>query len=195
MNIPALIGRLLTLGALSLAAAGCAGFSAPRYYLMSPVPPAAPASVEKSPAVGVGPLTLADYLERQNIVTRETSSRIQVSPDHKWAAALDKQIAELLATDLGQRLGHDALPVYPWPPGTRVKYQLTAEISRFIHYGDKVYLDASWRLLDGPSSVAASGSSRIEETADADYDAIVDAMSRAVARLADEIAAKVHQLK
>ena len=194
MNLPVPIGRWLALAALFLSA-GCAGVSGPRYYMMSPVAPADPALRTDVTALGVGPLKLSDYLERQNIVTRESSSRIQVSPDHKWVAPLDTHFAELLATNLGQRLNLTAIPVYPWPPGTRVQYQLTAEISRFIHYGDKVYLDVSWRLLDGPSSLAASRSSHIEEPAPSDYDAIVDAMSRAVGRFADEIADDIRRLK
>ena len=170
-------------------AAGCTTTGEPRYYLMSPVAPEQPAGSTLDLVLGVGPLQLADYLQRSNLVTRESPSRVRVAPDHKWGATLDSHLAELLAEDLRMRLGLPGVHVYPWQPATRLDYQLTVDVGRFIHEDDAVYLDAQWQLFGRASGEVFEGFSRVREPAAADYDAVVNGMSRAIGRLADEIAA------
>lgn len=175
-----------------VAATGCTT-AQPRYYLMSSVEPAkAPMSATEL-SLGVGPVQLADYLQRANIVTRESTSRIRVAADHKWGAALDSHFAEVLAEDLRLRLGLRGVQVYPWQPGVQPDIQLTMELTRFIHEGDAVHLDARWRIIDRAARHAAEGFSQISEPASAEYDDIVDAMSRATARLADELSQQLRQ--
>ena len=183
----------LALIAAAAIAGGCTTTREPRYYLMSPIAPAQSGGKALDLALGVGPLQLADYLERANIVTRESASRVRVAPDHKWGATLDSHLAELLAEDLRTRLGLSGVHVYPWQPGTRLDYQLTVDVSRFIHEDDVVYLDARWQLRGRASGAILEGFSRIEEAAAADYDEVVNGMSRAVGRLADDIAVRLRQ--
>nr|VFJ58238.1 MAG: hypothetical protein BECKDK2373B_GA0170837_10728 [Candidatus Kentron sp. DK] len=179
--------------AILIVLSGCAVVSEPKnHYLMSPVDPAAtPPPVEL--AVGVGPITLPDYLRRENIVVRQSPTRIRIAPNDRWAAPLDTHLSALLAENLRRRLGSSGIPVFPWPPVARVDYQVTVDITRLIHEGENVYLDAHWRILNGPSSVAVDGSTRIREPAGDDYDQIVAAMSHAVGRLSDEIAGAIRK--
>jgi uncharacterized lipoprotein YmbA len=174
-------------------AAGCATTGDTRYYLMSPVAPARTERPSLDLSLGVGPLRLADYLQRSNLVTRESPSRVHVAPDHKWGAALDAHLAEVLAEDLRMRLGLPGVHVYPWQPATRLDYQLAIDISHFIHERDAVYLDAHWQLLGRTGGRTLDGFSRIREPASADYDEVVNGMSRAVSRLADDIATRLRQ--
>ena len=173
--------------------AGCAATGETRYYLMSPVAPAHTPGTSLDLSLGVGPLTLADYLQRSNLVTRESSSRVHVAPDRKWGAALDSHLAEVLAEDLRICLGLPGVHVYPWQPAIRLDYQLTIDISRFIHDRDTVYLDAHWQLLGRTGGKTLDGFSRIREPAAPDYDEVVNGMSRAVSRLADDIATRLRQ--
>jgi len=172
---------------------GCATVSkSTNHYLMSPVAPATTLPPLNF-AVGVGPVTLADHLQRQNIIVRKSPTRVHIAPDDRWAAPLPAHLSALLATNLRQRLGLPNIPTFPWPQVTRVDYQVTVHITRFIYYGDRVYLDAHWRLLNGPSTVVAEHPAVIEEVCGADYDSIVDAMSRAVGRLSDKISDTIRQ--
>ncbi|NNJ84429.1 MAG: membrane integrity-associated transporter subunit PqiC [Gammaproteobacteria bacterium] len=174
---------------------GCATFSEQKkHYLMLPVvPDTSPSRLDI--VVGVGPVTLTDYLQRQNIVVRESSTRIHIAPNDRWAAPLDAHLSELLAKNLRQRLGlTEGIPTFPWPSSVRVDYQVTVHITRFIHYTDRVYLDANWRILDGPSSMTAEHLTQIEVPSGTDYDQVVDTMSRMVGRLSDEIAETIRQL-
>jgi len=170
---------------------GCATIGDSRHYLMSPVPPAAVPAAARDIHLGIGPVSLPDHLERPNIVSRESSSRVLIAAEHKWAAPLDAHVAGVMAENLRLRLGSDAIPVYPWPPATRVELQLAMEVHELIAQGNQVRLAVRWRLLDRPAAARVDRLTRIEEPAGAGYDAMVDAMARAMGRLADEIAAAV----
>ena len=175
----------------AFAIGGCVTTQSPNFYLMSTVTPSSTLTVSAKTAPGVGPVTLPDYLQRQNLATRESTSRIHITPHDKWAAPLDAHLADLLAKNLGQRLDHPTIPVYPWPPGTKVTHQITVDVRDLIHYQDSIRLEVHWRLLVA-GSVIVDRASDLKEPASDDYDSIVDAMSRAVGRLADEMAAAVH---
>ena len=183
---------------------GCTAASKPtNYYLMSPAAPiatptATPARINL--AVGVGPVKLADHLQRQNIVIRESSTRLHIAPDDRWAAPLDAHLLELLATNLRQRLDLAGVSTFPWSPAVHVDYQVTVHITRFIHDADHVYLDAHWRLfrvkdrsLRG-STPPVEHLTSLDAPSERDYDRIVDTMSQLLGRLSDEIAKAIRQL-
>ncbi|VFM97699.1 MAG: hypothetical protein BECKG1743D_GA0114223_103973 [Candidatus Kentron sp. G] len=183
---------------------GCTAASKPtNYYLMSPAAPiatpiATPARINL--AVGVGPMRLADHLQRQNIVIRESSTRLHIAPDDRWAAPLDAHLLELLATNLRQRLDLAGVPTFPWSPAVHVDYQVTVHITRFIHDADHVYLDAHWRLFrvknrsPRGSTPPAEHLTSLEAPSERDYDRIVDTMGQLVGGLSDEIAEAIRQL-
>ena len=163
------------------------------HYLMSPVTGVPVETARKDLALGVGPVQLPGYLHRPNLVTRTSPTRIEVPGDHKWGAPLDTHLTATLAENLGQRLGLESVLVYPWQPGTRLDYQLSADITRFIYADGAVRLDAGWSLRNRLTGQTIEGSSRIAEDSSDDYDDIVDAMSRAVARMSDDIALELRQ--
>lgn len=175
---------------------GCAAPSKPaNHYLMLPAAPAATAAPEdlalEDLALGVGPVTLTDYLQRQNLVVRESPTRVRIAPDDRWAAPLDAHLSELLATNLRRHLGIEKVSTFPWPRAAQVDYQVTVHVARFIHYGDRVRLEAHWRIFDARPSLVAEHLAEIEEPSGAGYDSIVEAMSRAVGGLSDEIAGRI----
>lgn len=180
---------------LLIAALAISGCSTPpiNYYLMSPVPSPNPATGKHKNALGVGPIQLADYLNRPNLVTRTSATRIEVPREHKWGSTLNSHFTETLAENLRQRLGLDGVVIYPWQPGTRMDLQITADIIQFIYSEPDVQLEANWVLRNRSSGRLTNGFSLIREASSGDYDDIVAAMGRATGRLADEIALKVQQ--
>ena len=143
-------------------------------------------------AVGVGPVSVAGYLDRPNLVFQETGNRMSVSENHRWAGDLQENIARVMATNLGRRLGTGNVRTYPWGSDGELRYQVSIDI-RQMHGKDdgEAFLDAAWRVYSLPdrrmiSSKSWSGS----QDMDADgYDAMAAAESKLMARLATEIAA------
>jgi uncharacterized lipoprotein YmbA len=163
------------------------------HYLMSPLTGVPAETAHHDDSLGVGPVQLPGYLNRPNLVTRTSPTRIEVPGDHKWGAPLDTHLTATLAENLRQRLGLGSVLVYPWQPGTRLDYQLSADVTRFIYADGAVRLDAGWSLRNRLNGKTIEGSSRIEEDSSDDYDDIVDAMSRALARMADDITLRLQQ--
>ena len=116
--------------ALSVAIAGCAVTQPANFYTLSP---AAEPTVAKRSAeglvVGLGPITLPQYLDRPDIVTREGANQMQLAEFNKWAEPLEPMLTRIMAEDLYALL--DASDVIPIPQrgdiylgsGDRGRYQ------------------------------------------------------------------------
>ena len=114
---------------------------------------------------------------------------------NKWAEPLEPLLTRIMSEDLYALL--DAEDVIPIPQRGDVPLDRIVEvdISRF-DAGDtgEVVLDARWRVYKGDNeTLLTSGRSRVTEQGapPPDYDAIVAAMSRAVGRASEEIAAAI----
>ena len=78
MNTLNRCARFTVVLGIAVLAAGCLGGSAPtRFYVLAPVDGPAVAG-ERPLAVGVGPVSLASYLDRPQIVTRPASDKIDL---------------------------------------------------------------------------------------------------------------------
>lgn len=149
-------------------------------------------SVRGDNPIEVGHVTLPGTLDRLWLVTRGEGTSIEISDRDRWVAPLNELIQRALTADLRDRIGVPFVvaPGDPSPPGgVRV---LAVNIEQFS--GDatgQVVLEADWVIRDpgrrtGEESRHAvirvdAGSSRPE--------AITAAMSLAIAKLSDRIAA------
>jgi uncharacterized protein len=141
--------------------------------------------------VGVGPVSLAGYIDRPNLVFQETGNRMAVAESHRWAGDLEENIARVTANNLGRQLGTGNVRVYPWGNDGELRYQVSLDI-RHLHGTDngEAVIDAAWRVYSLPDRrmiVSKSWAGTEEMTADG-YDAMAAAESRLLARLAAEIA-------
>ena len=173
---------------LSLLLASCASRSK-SYYLLTPEG-AAPASSGKG--IGVGPVSLAGYLDRPNLVFQESGNRLAVSESHRWAGDLADNITGVTAANLGRELGTGNVRVYPWDSDAGLDWQVSLDILH-LHgdaEGDAV-LDAAWRIYALPSRhiLGTRSWSGREPLRKDGYDELAAAQSRLLARLAREIAA------
>ena len=77
---------------------GCGSTRPTEFYLLTPLPAAVEA--EKDLTIGVGPLTLVDYLDRPQIVTREKANKVLLNEFHQWAEPLKDNLLRILAMNL-----------------------------------------------------------------------------------------------
>jgi uncharacterized lipoprotein YmbA len=188
---------------LSLLVTGCIGTPTrpSTFYVLSPdvatpvagrVSPAAPLSI------GLGPVQLPDLFDRPQIVTRPDPNRIDLAEYDRWGGDLTKDLNRVLAQNLMGRLNTDAVLLYPWPSGRQPDFEVTIQFFRFDGELDKAAeLEGVWRLADGRQRCErASRRFRLEEPVPGSgYAGLVSAISRAVARLSDDIAAAVAAAK
>ena len=198
MRTPRAVRLGLLVAALGLAA--CASVNDPtRYYVLAttgaPAAPARQASGDTGPTVGVGPVLLSGYLDRNAIVTRNTEGQLDVSMYHRWAEPLELGVAQTLVNDLAGRLGTERVIVFPWRGRFErvIDYQVGVVVLRFDGTpGKDVTLDARWRLMDKDGhEVAIKRSTIVQPISGSGYQPIVAGMNQALAGLGREIAVEI----
>ncbi|MEO4045552.1 PqiC family protein [Pseudomonas sp. CAU 1711] len=181
---------LLPLALLLLA--GCASGPPPQFYQL-PAPPLNAAG--PGPAVLLGPLQLADYLQRENLLQRHSEQRLEVSQQARWAGSLKDDVGRLLLATLAERLPSDNLALYPDRVGFAADAQLLVQITRLDSGpAQPAVLEARWRLLDGDGRQRGSDLLRLEQPHDGSLDGQVAAQGLLLRRLGERLAEAVRGL-
>jgi uncharacterized lipoprotein YmbA len=199
MNMRNRITCLLIAAGMSAVFGGCFGTSpGSRFYTLSQGGSRG-ISVEHGldMVVRVGPVSIASYIDRQQIVTRNGRNGIEISEFERWGGSLDEEISRLLVNDLSQRLADRGIAVAPWRSialaDVPAVYRIPISIDRFDGVlGETVVLNASWAVIlkkDKQEKVLIARESTIREAAAGKgYDELVAAMGKAVERLGKEMA-------
>jgi uncharacterized protein len=197
-----MIGHARATGALCglavLALAACGGTAPSRFYTLSSVPPAAPIPTPATTNPGdqrlatllVGTIDLPQTLDRPQFVRRSGSNTVDIAELDRWSEPLDGMIRRCLADDLAARLPRTRVLTSELP-SVPIDNTLVLEIDRFeADESGRVRLNAQWFVSrDNAAAPRLSRRSTIEEhAAGTDTEAIVVAMSRALAALSSEMA-------
>ena len=177
--------------------AGCAGIArqTTQFYLLEALAEPAPVSeLEGEAWLGLGPVTLARYLDRPQMVTRSGPGRLHLAELHQWAGPLQENIAQVLRDNLARLLGSERLVALPGRGLPPLRWQLEVEILRLdAGPGPVARLEARWRLLDGDgqrvSRIERSGLTQPLSAALDDHAGLSRAYSELLAALSAELAA------
>lgn len=168
--------------------AGCAQSNKSFYVLTANGPAPSGGGI----SIGVGPITLAEYIDRPNLVVQQGPNQLAVSEDHRWAGDLSASIARVTAANLGREMKTGNVRTYPWQRDEDISYQVTLDIRQLHSEADgHAVIEAGWRAYSLPDrKLKASRTFVDREPLAADgYAAMVAAQSRLLARLAESIAA------
>jgi len=188
---------------LSLALAGCLS---PRkddskFFVLSPLTadgaaPRVTTAASRPLILGVGPVQLPAYLDRQEVVTRVAPNRLDLSPIDRWAQPLDTNFTQVLAQDLSSAVGTQQVTFYPWYRSTHVDYQVRVDVYSFeANSNSTVDMTAHWQIFDGDGKLLTARDSSFNEPIQSGQPgAQAAAMSRIVARLSQEIAATIQSM-
>lgn len=192
MGVPRLI-RMLGLAGL-LAAAGCAATPPAQFYQLQQGNPGLP-QADNGVAVLLGPLKLADYLQRETLVQRQGDDTLVIAQQARWVGSLQDDVAQLLLRQLAGRLDSSRLALYPDRVGFKPEAQLLLSIGRLDSgpYRPAV-LEAQWRLLDGDGKMLDSRVVRLEEAHNGELTDQVRAQSLLLQSLAEQMAGAVQAM-
>lgn len=188
--------RNTLLAALCGSLVACTHTPVSHYYVLSAAADPASQSQRSAPRIGLGPVTLPEYLDRPQIVTRAAGNRLELSNVHRWAEPLQASFVRALLANLERELPKADIVVHPWRRSLTIAQQIQIEITRFDRDADGAFhLSARWRVSKpGEQDMTATQRSDIEIplTAKADdYDALLTAANSAVAALAARLAAQL----
>jgi uncharacterized protein len=142
-------------------------------------------------SVGIGPIRLPGYLDREEIMIRVEPNRFNILEDERWAEPLDENLARVLMQNLSILLRTDQIFVFPWPRNEKPSYRVDVEVLRFeSNSASQSQLTARWTITDfNNNDKAVSNELRVVRQAkDDSVGAAVAALSETVADLSSDIA-------
>jgi len=146
--------------------------------------------------VGIGPVEVAPYLERSQIVRRTGRTRLQLAEYDRWAEPIENNIASVLSDNLARLMPTIQPIVRPWSEAG-AEYHVLVKVLRFDSDADgRVVLNVDWGIQqDGSHSMPVVRRTRIEQMSEgSDYDSITRAMSAALTVLSEAIAVELSKM-
>jgi len=173
----------------------CVGCSSgpSNYYTLSA---SGPSPTGGGVGIGVGPVILAEYMNRSNLVVKTGPNRMEVAENHQWAGDLQHSISRVLSINLGRELRTGNVRTYPWTRDSDVDFQVSMDIREFVadHEG-YAQLEASWRIYALPSRkmVGSRTFTGNEPISSGDFESVVAAQSKLLERLSHDIAKEIRK--
>jgi uncharacterized protein len=135
--------------ALSLTACG----SSPRnnYYLLTATGPQGASG--QTPALGIGPVEIPEYLNRNGLVYSRQGNQLQISSQERWAEPLEDGISRVLGMNLASLLNTQNLRYFPWNPQRAPDYGIKINVLTLDANDRQATLVAEW-LLYRPDTTA-----------------------------------------
>ena len=157
----------------------------------SPVQPAQSAGM----AVLLGPVTVADYLQRETLLQRQPDGSLQAATDGRWAGSLSSDIDQLLLRRVAGNLDSQRVVLAPATAGFTPDVQVLLTITR-LDSGEKqpAILDAQWRLIDRRGQVRDNRIIHLQEQHAGTTAAQVHAQGVLLQKLAEQLSTAIKPL-
>ncbi|MCB1099359.1 MAG: membrane integrity-associated transporter subunit PqiC [Verrucomicrobiae bacterium] len=186
----------------ALALGACTSSDSIRYYMLSA--DAAPEANSRSSLVlGVGPVTIPDYLDRTELVFQSAPNRFEIPSQHRWAGSLREDVQRVFGANLARQLGTTTVHYHPWDRRLQCDVTVSLSIIRFHSVtGGEAILEANWQIQrngdngDNDAESTLQGHLMKEVPLEGDgYEVVVAAQSRLLAEAAKDLAGKVRGMQ
>jgi uncharacterized lipoprotein YmbA len=182
--------RIWIIAAALLAVAGCATTPPPTFYQLEEPASTQLSGLERGIAIGVGPVNVPAYLDRPQIVIRDTAHRLELSEFNQWAEPLKNSIMRVIGVNLSNML--ETTRVFKIPRRDRtipIEFRIAIDIARFDgKLGGDALLVARWTLYSRDEKALLTKVSLISEPSGGEgYDNLITAQNRALQKLSQEI--------
>ncbi|WP_081768706.1 membrane integrity-associated transporter subunit PqiC [Herbaspirillum sp. RV1423] len=201
---------LLSAAVLTLTLVACASAPTRFYTLAGPTPdtqtpPARPAAsatlsvISNAPRqtyIEVLPVSVPERLARPQIVVRTDDTRVDILEQDRWSAPFNNELRDALASGVANRLGAVDVTRGGRPAGRPV-YRIVVELRQLdAMKGGKVDAAFGWTITrSDDNSSAVCRLTVLEPAPGVGVDGVVQGMQRAVANVANAIAADVAALR
>lgn len=195
---PSMAGRIAAGILITLLAAGCGRSPQTTFYTLTPVVPVSESSKLTGNAVAVAfaAVTLPELVDRPQLVVADAGSKVAILETRRWAEPLKSAVPRLLAENLSRLIGAEQVSCYPQHAADSTDYRIFVDFQRFEATETVVTVDALWSIRSVKAGKPLNGRSRITETiANAEYETLVAAYSRALAAVSRDLARSVQAIQ
>ncbi len=137
--------RSTTILMLTLVLCACGSTPQSSYYRLSAS--GTPGS-GSGPALGVGPITVPEYLNRNSMIFSEGDNELHVASFQRWAEPLQDGITRVVGLNLSSALDTQNIRPFPWPPNDSPDYAVQIWILSVDTSPEQTDLAVEWRLRD-----------------------------------------------
>ena len=184
MTLPSLLAGML------IVLAACGSTPPSDYYVLSAAATETPTG--DSPSLGVGPVNIPEYLNRNSMVFNRDGNKLEIASFARWAEPLESGISRVLSINLASRLNTEDIQVFPWHPSQAPDYAVGVRLLVLDSNSVRAQLVAEWSLRtkkDGSAEVRRIVS--LEETTtgvELSPENVARSYSNLLAKLSDKIA-------
>ena len=198
---PLFFACLLALGGCSIGDSS----SPSRFYVLTPMPEGTK-TVDfegEAPSVGLTRVQIPSTLDRPQMVINTAPNEVVYNEFNRWSEPLSQGIGETVRRNLLILMGPGKVSAFPWMQTFPRDYNVQIIVQQFGAYSylNEVILRAVYRIerLDSGNreTVFVGEVTYTQPIAGKaqNYDAIVDALSKTLARLSQDIASEIKQLE
>jgi uncharacterized lipoprotein YmbA len=147
------------------------------------------AGIKANFSVGIGPIELTGYLDRQQIATRTSPNRLSYSETDRWAAPLAESFSRVLGQNISHLLNPAQIIQFPWQSNDAPDYQVKIEVLQFeANSNQEAWLTARWTVIDRNKKILVGQRSQLNRRAGSlSTEDLVKALSETLGDLSREI--------
>jgi len=145
----------------------------------------------------VGPIRMAMYLDRSDVVIRNSQNEVEIAEFASWAGPLQENFSRVLAENLSLWLNTKKVAIFPGSKVPFFDYNVSMTVTRFDgRPGDKTQLRARWVIMDKKRKTMLFNEHTMltDPTENESIEALVASQSRLAADFSREIAEAIKKL-
>ncbi len=145
-NFIARLGILIVAGLLVSA---CSSTPQSNHYLLTSRIIEVPDGTD--PSLGVGPVVIPGYLNRDTLVYRKSEHQLQITGSERWAEPLEDGISRVVGLNLADLLETGSVQAFPFHPRRKPDFGVKLNLRSLDCTQDSAQLVAEWVLYQPDS--------------------------------------------
>lgn len=183
---------------ISLLLTACSTSPPVRYFSLSSPVPDGRKDFNEAVVLGLGPMRMAEYLNRSQIVTRGAGAEVKVDEFNRWAEPLAVAFHRVVSTDIDNMMDGVSVLAFPWESAVRsqVNYRLLGDVIRFdADRSGRVVLETQWGITaaDSGKAVVKPRRTRYETQTGSPDDpaAVASAMNETLVKFSRDVVSEI----
>lgn len=146
-----------------------------------------------SQLLGIGPIEVADYLNRSQIIDNQSNNSLNMADNAFWAEPLDKSIARVTALNLANSTR--SFVYFPWRSDSKPRYSIRVRVDELSRTANLAKLNATWELMDNETKSNLLRKNFTRSTSvGTGAKALAQAYSKLLADLAEQIDVELNKI-